>query len=260
MLFQFLCVINIFCELRAFKDIFPNLNDNIKEAASKKTGYIKYNNKTAGINLICAPYNGVGIDQKIGNTVLAIDPGYVVESITLIAVTPNSVSLLDIYNALGNIRDLKGRLYPSETRKQEVPLFEEATRIASERKTTPIPDPPPAENLPGGDTVFLRLKDVNFGNTFYRAEMSLFQYGLSYKLTNFRSLNYFILPVIKEGRFIAHMYIEPIQEGVLIYSIAGTDVNDFIASRIDIESAIAKRLNVIVSWASDGIQIRGKNY
>jgi len=84
--------------------------------------------------------------------------------------------------------------------------------------------------------------------------MSLIQYGLCYKLTNFKSLSYFFLPVIKEGSFIAQMYIEPIQEGVLIYSIAGMDVNDFVASRVDIDSAIAKRLNVFVSWVADGIR------
>jgi hypothetical protein len=52
------------------------------------------------------------------------------------------------------------------------------------------------------------------------------------------------------------MYFEPVQEGVLVYSIAGVDVSDFIASRIHIDSAIAKRLEVIISWAAGGITSR----
>jgi hypothetical protein len=59
--------------------------------------------------------------------------------------------------------------------------------------------------------------------------------------------------VIKEGNFTAQLYIEPIEEGILIYSIAGADISDFFASKIDMDSAIIKRLAVIVSWAADGI-------
>jgi hypothetical protein len=59
--------------------------------------------------------------------------------------------------------------------------------------------------------------------------------------------------VIREGRFIAQLYFEPIQEGILIYSIAGADIPEIFASRIDMNSAISKRLAVITSWAAEGI-------
>jgi hypothetical protein len=253
-LFQFLCVFNLFGELRTFREIFPNLNDDVKKTASGNSGYIKYSSRAEGINLICGHGNGAGIDQAIVNTILAIEPGYIVESITLLTAAPGSVTLLDIYNALGNIQDLKGRLYPSETKKQEVPLFEDAVRIVSEKKSTPVSDPPPAALLPRNEVIYLRLKDANFGNSYYRAEMNIIQYGLSYTMSNFRNLSYFLIPVIKEGKFRAQMYFEPIQEGILIYSIAGMEINEFFASKIHIHSAIAKRLNVIVFWAADGIR------
>jgi hypothetical protein len=176
-----------------------------------------------------------------------------VESISIIPAEPGKITLLDIYNALGNIRDLKGRLYNSYSKSQSVPLFEDATRIRSEKQNTPIPDPPPVNNVPLRDTVYIRLKDVNFGNSFYRADLLLVQNGLCYILTNFKSLNYLFIPVIKEGNFTAMLYLEPIKEGVLIYGIVGADISDFFASRIHINSAIAKRLEVITSWAVDGI-------
>jgi hypothetical protein len=84
--------------------------------------------------------------------------------------------------------------------------------------------------------------------------MSLVQNGLRYSLTNFRNISYLFVPVIKEDNFIAQLYFEPIQEGLLIYSIAGAEISDFVASKIDIDSAITKRLNVIISWAVDGIR------
>jgi hypothetical protein len=57
-----------------------------------------------------------------------------------------------------------------------------------------------------------------------------------------------------EEKFQANLYLEPLDEGMLIYSLAGTDVSDFIANRIDIPSAISKRLAVFIDWVSDGIK------
>jgi hypothetical protein len=243
---------NIFAQLRTFNDVFPNLNQDIKTTAFKESGYVKSSQRTNGFVIIGNGQNSK-MDPQIVNNVLRKNPGFLVESILVIRVNPD-VSLLDIYNALGNIGDLRGRVYNSATRKQSVVLFEEANRIVSDRQITEIPDPPPAKTLPNNETVFIKLKDINFGNTYYRAEMALIQNGLRYTLTNFRKMSYLFFPIIKEDKFIAQLYFEPIQEGVLIYGIAGADISDFIASKIDIDSAISKRLNVIISWGTDGIK------
>jgi hypothetical protein len=253
-LFIFLFFVNnIFAQFRAFDDVFPNLNQNIKNAAFSESGYVKSGKKANGFAIIGSEA-GSKLDSQIVNNVLKKNPGYLVESIMVIRGNPDSVSLLDVYNALGNIRDLRGRLYNSHTKNHPVPLFEEATRITSEKQTSAIPDPSPSRTLPKSENVYIRLKDVNFGNTYYRAEMSLVQNGLRYSLTNFRNISYLFVPVIKEDNFIAQLYFEPIQEGLLIYSIAGAEISDFVASKIDIDSAITKRLNVIISWAVDGIR------
>ncbi|MDR3020944.1 MAG: hypothetical protein LBU66_08620 [Treponema sp.] len=248
--FCFLLSVNTEAQTRSFDDIFPNISQDVRSASFQDLGYVKSSQKTSGF-VILGQRNSF-LDPSIINMVLNRNPGYLVESIMVIdALEP--VSLLDVYNALGNVRGLKGRLYDSATRNQEIPLFEDATRITSERQTTAIPDPAPARNLPKKETVYIRLRDVNFGNTFYRGEMELVQYGLRYTLSNFRNMTYLLVPVIREEKFIAQLYIEPIKEGVLIYSIAGTDISDFFASKIHINSAISKRLAVITSWVSDGI-------
>ncbi|GHT75751.1 hypothetical protein FACS1894124_7500 [Spirochaetia bacterium] len=160
--------------------------------------------------------------------------------------------MLAVYNGLGKVRNLKGRLYHSFTRDEYVPLFEEATRLESARKLSAIPDPPPARTLPASETVYLRLKDINFGNSYYRGDITLHQYGLLYSLSNFKKLTY-LIPVIKEGKFLARFYIEPLADGLMIYSISGADVSDFIASRVSMPSMIQKRLEVIIGWVIDGI-------
>ncbi|MCL2764394.1 MAG: hypothetical protein FWD40_03840 [Treponema sp.] len=249
----FTCITVSFSQLRSFNNIFPNITEEIHSAVFSETGYVRSSQRTSGF-FILGNERSCGLHSSIVNNVLRRNPGYFVESISIIRCNPGDVSLLNIYNALGNIRDLRGRLYDSATRGQHIPLFEEATRIESERQLSAIPDPPPAISLPRSEIVFIRLRDVNFGNTFYRGEMSLVQNGLQYTMSNFRNMSYLFVPVIREGRFIAQLYFEPIQEGVLVYSVAGADISDFFASRIHVDSAISKRLAVITSWAADGIR------
>jgi len=244
---------NIFAQSRTFNDVFPNLNQDIKNAAFSESGYIKSSQKTSGFVIMGNEKNSK-LDPQIVSNVLRKNPGYLVESILVIRVNPDSISLLDVYNALGNIRDLGGRMYNSFTKNKSVPLFEEATRITSEKNMSAIPDPAPSRTLPKAETVYIRLKDTNFGNTYYRGDVAFVQNGLRYTLSNFRNISYLFVPVMKEDKFIAQLYFEPIQEGILIYSIAGADISDFVASKIDMDSAISKRLKVIISWAADGIR------
>jgi hypothetical protein len=232
------------------------MNAETRNAVFSDSGYLRSSQRASGF--VIAGRN-TGLDAQIINNILSKNPGYLVESISIIPGNPGAVTLLEVYNALGNIRGLSGRLYNSYSKGQPVPLFEEATRITSERNTNSIPDPAAARTLPRSETVYIRLKDTNFGNTYYRGDMALVGLnGLRYTMTNFRNMSYLFVPVIREGKFTAQLYFETIQEGVLLYSIAGADISDFIANRIHIDSAIAKRLGVITSWASDGIIARSR--
>ena len=251
LIFHTLCAISLFAQLRSFDEIFSGINSSIRNEIFSDEGFFRTIEKNDGIDFYSSsPAADSGISPRIIDAVLSRYPPYIAESILII---PGSFTLLNVYNALCNVRDLKGRLYSSATRNQDVPLFEDATRIRSEKQLTAIPDPPPAGSLPQSETVFIRLRDVNFGNTYYRGDMSLIQNGLCYTLSNFRNMIYFLIPVIREGNFTAQLYFEPIKEGVLIYSIAGADVSDFVASRVHISSAIAKRIEVIINWAAEGI-------
>jgi hypothetical protein len=240
-------------ENRSFDEIFPEIAPAVRQAAFSNEGYSKPAGNISRSSLI-GGVSGNGIDTQIIDSIFAKKPGFLVESIMVI---PGAgYSLLNVYNALGNIRGLKGRLYLSATRNERVPLFEEVTRIESPKKNTPVADPPPASRIPPSETIYMRLKDANFGNSFYRGDIVLFQRGLRYSLTNNKNITYFFVTVMKEEKFTVEFYFEVITEGVLIYSIAGSDVSDFVSSRIDMPSAIGKRLAVIMSWAAEGIARR----
>jgi hypothetical protein len=214
---------------------------------------VGYSKSFRGITRSAIAAGQNSVDQQIIETLFSRQPGFVVESIRVIPGAAGEYTLLDAYNALGRTRSLAGRVYHSHTQNEYVPLFEEVTRIESARRNNAIADPTPAAVVPRSETVYLRLRDANFGTSFYRGDMSLSRNGLSYSLSNFKSLTYLLVPVIREERFTAQLYFEPITEGILIYGLAGADVSDFVSSRISMSSAISKRLDVIISWVTEGI-------
>jgi len=235
--------------VRSLDDLFPGLGEDVKTQVLGRDGYIRSLDKNESLALIPAPASGIDLVSAVMKT----NPSYLAEALMVVPYAERKLTRLDAYNVLGRISDLKGRLYHSQTRNAEIPLFEDATRLESAKKTNPVPDPQPAAELPPSDTVYIRLKDVNFGNSYYRGDMSAGTYGITYKLTNFKNLTYLFFTVMKEGKFSAILYMEPLAEGMLVYSVAGADTSDFIANRIDIPSAISKRLAVFTGWIGDGL-------
>ena len=236
---------------RSFNEIFPGIPSAVREAAFSSNGFYRSSEKVSSSVLVGSGQGA--IDPQIIEAVFLKQPRFLVESILVVPGRAGEYSLLDVYNALGKIRGLKGRLYHSATRNEDIPLFDDVTRIQSAQKNTPIADPPPASRVPSSETIYVRLKDVNFGNTFYRGDMALVRHGLRYSLSNNRNITYYFVPVIKEEKFIAQLYFEPITEGILIYALAGVDVSDFVSSKLDMASAIRKRLAVIIGWVAEGI-------
>ena len=239
---------------RSFNEIFPGIPSAVREAAFSGEGFYRSSEKALPSVLVGSGQSA--IDPQIIQSVFLKQPRFLVESILVVPGRAGEYSLLDVYNALGKIRGLKGRLYHSATRNEDIPLFDDVTRIQSAQKNTPITDPPSASKVPSSETIYVRLKDVNFGNTFYRGDMALVRNGLRYSLCNNKNITYYFVPVIKEEKFIAQLYFEPIKEGILIYALAGVDVSDFVSSKLDMASAIRKRLAVIIGWVAEGITVK----
>jgi hypothetical protein len=231
---------------RSINEIFPSLDAGTREQVFSPGGYFVSHGNDYQI------MNAPGLEPQTRSALAGIDPSVVVECLVVIPYTSGFMESVDIYNAIRHIRALKGRLYPSYTQ-GDVPLFEDATRIAGARRTSAVDDPPPRNVIPDSETIYIRLKDTNFGNSYYRAQIEKKSRGFTYDLSNNRDLTYIIFPVIKTGQFIAQFYFEPLAEGVLIYGLSGAEVSDFVASKVSMPSAIQKRLEVILSWAVDGV-------
>jgi hypothetical protein len=248
--FCLLCLLPFFANARSFDDIFPNLGAERKAEVFVEGGIIRSLKKNETLELSPTASSGIDLPARI----MQKNYAYLTESLLVVPYTGKTLGLLDAYNALGKVQKLKGRLYHSHTRDTDIPLFEEATRLEGAKRNGAISDPPDANSVPSSETVYLRLKDVNFGNSYYKADIASDRNGIVYSLTNFKSITYLLFPVMKEEKFSTLLYLEPLAEGMLVYSIAGADVSDFIASKIDIPSAISKRLAVFIDWITDGVR------
>lgn len=242
---------NAFGVTRSFTDIFPNINEVRKNQVFSPTGYSEFNLASAGLQLLPSSKSGISISIPV----LSRRPSFFVENLLICPYSKKYSGLITVYNALSNVQSLSGRVHRNEIPGKDDPVFKETTRIENARKNNPIPDPPPATQIPPAETIYMRLKDTNFGNSYYKAELTATKDELFYTLSNFKTIYAAIFPIIKEDKFIAQLYIEPLSEGILIYSIIGAEIPSLVMPKIDIVSEmIKKRSEVIIDWLIDGIK------
>ncbi len=227
---------------RSLSEVFPQFDEGQRAAVLSKDGLL-FSRKASSLHVTLPVAGFADVFPSDRET-------YLIEKVL---VAPGRASMLQVYNALQNIRGLQGRVYRSASRGAEVPLFEEVERVTSERNNTPLPDPPRASVVPRFETVYARLKDANFGNCYYRLDIKSTDKGLLCTLTNIKALKYLFVTVIKQERFIARIYLEPIKEGLLMYGATSADVGNFLSSLVHVPSAIQKRIAIIEQWALDGI-------
>jgi hypothetical protein len=232
--------------------LFPDTDETILQKA-RNGGYSRSIKAASSTEMAAAltikPAGAINIDWNRFKGA----PVNIIENLLLLK-NNKPVTKLDIYNALCKIRTLQGKEYFSSTRGRRTVLFEDASRVAGENNLKKQNDPPPAASIPSDETIFIMLKDVNFGNCYYRAEIKTHGGGILYSLTNFKNINYLFIPVIKTGNLIIQLYIESLDEGVLIYGLSCIAAANFADKQVDIPSAIQKRLDLIYEWIGSNIK------
>jgi hypothetical protein len=228
---------------RTFESLFEGTDEAVLEEA-RGAGYSQAVEDVSA--LAVKPLAEINMVKRA----LETEPSYLIESLSVIN---KAAAKLGIYNALLKVSTLKGRRYFSNTRNRETVLFEEASIIASESDNKRQSDPPNAAELPASRTVFIAVKDANFGNCYYKAEISTEGAGIRFVLSNFRAVNYLFIPVIKPEKLLIQLYLEPIGDSVVLYGLTGVDTADFAAKHVDVASAIGKRLDIIYKWIADNL-------
>jgi hypothetical protein len=237
-------------ESRSFYDVFPDLSENQKDAVFSLAGIKHSFEKDAPPTLVPAPNSGI----DILNGVMKKNPSHLVEALVVVPYTERELSMLDVYNALRRIEKLKDQTLLINGKDYSV--FSETTRLESVKSRKSIPDPPPANFIPYSETMYLRFKEVFLGNIYLRGDLSVSLYGITYSMTNFTDVRYLIFPIMKAEKFSTVIYLEPVKEGVLIYSISGLYIPGFIADRVNLTPSVNNRITVLLKWITDGLRTR----
>jgi len=237
-------------EIRSLNNVFPNLSRNQKIRARGNVG-LRYAFEKDGAPTLIPGLNS-GIDL-LGD-VMAKKPSHIIEALVIVPYRKRELDLLDIYNALGRVKNIKDHKITANGK--EVVIFSDTTRLVSAKERKPIPDPPPAETLPYSETMYIRFVDPYIGDFYLRGDISVSLYGLTYNITNFKDVSYYIFRVMKSERFSVIIYLEPIKEGVLIYSVAGLYLPNFIAKRVNLTPNMERRITVLLNWIIEGLRIQ----
>jgi len=235
-------------EIRSFDTIFPRFTQRQRIQAMSTTGLRHSFRKDESPVIFPNPSIGINLIDSIMN----INPSHLIEALVVVPYRERELDLLDIYNALARIEDIKNYSVPYNGNNFHV--FTESTRIVSNRNRRAVSDPVPAAMLPFSETMFLRLKEVNLGNLFLRGEISVSMYGITYSMTNFMDVRYFLIPIVGAERFITILYLEPVKEGVLIYCVSGFYIPGFIADKVNLTPNINRRIQIFINWITAGLR------
>jgi hypothetical protein len=235
-------------EIRSLSDIFPSFSRRQRTLAMSSDGLRRSFDRNESPSIISNQDFGIDL---VGN-VMKRNPSHLIEALVVVPYIKRELDLLDVYNALGRIENIKN--FHSTLNGRDYYVFSESTRIESPRNRRAVSDPLPTDTLPFFETMYLRLNEVDIGNVFLRGEISISMYGITYNMTNFTDIRYFLIPVMRAERFITTIYLEPIKEGILIYSMSGFYLPGFIADRINLTPNVNRRIEVFVKWITDGLR------
>jgi len=240
-------------EPRSFDDIFPDFSQTQKRIAMSDTG-LRYSFEKDGSPILTpSPDSGI----NLLSSVMAKKPSHVIEALVVVPYNKRELDMLDIYNALGRVKNIKDHTISINDR--TIVIFTETTRLISARNRKPIPDPPPTNTLPYEETMYLLFLDPYLGDLYLRGDVSVSLYGITYSMTNFRDISFSIFRVMRAERFSAIIYVEPIKEGILIYSVSGLYLPNFIAKRINLTPNMNRRITVLLDWIIEGLRIQEDN-
>jgi len=233
-------------EMRSLDEIFPRINRRI---ATNGTGY-RYSFEN-GESPSLVPLAESGID--LYSEVMKKNPSHLIEALVVVPYNQREFDMLDIYNALGRIENIKDQTLPTRSGGVTT-IFKETTRLVSAQNRRPVPDPEPSSTLPFSDTIYLRFTDSFIGSLFIRGDMTLNYHGITYNMTNFRDINFSVFRVMKAEQVSIIIYLEPVKEGVLIYSVSGLNLPGFIVRRMNLTPNINARIRVLIDWITEGLR------
>ena len=234
--------------MRSLDNIFPDLSRTQRAIVMGGRGARYSFEKGGSPTLIPNPDSGI----NLLDSVMAKKPSHIIEALIIVPYNRRELDFLDIYNALRKINNIQN--HTLSIRGKDVKVFMDTTRIESAQRRRPVPDPQRADTLPLSETMYLRFIDQYLGDLYLRGNISVGLYGITYSLSNFRDVSYSIFRIMKAESFSAILYLEPVKEGILVYSMSGINIPNFIAHRVRLTPNMNNRITVLVEWITEGLR------
>jgi len=242
-----------FAGIRSFDEIYPKMSRRLRrDVMSDEGGLRNAFEKDESPRLLPDPDSGIDLYGKV----MKRKPSHIIESLVLVPYTERELDLLDIYNALGRIKEIQDQEVMFNDR--NINSFLETTRLNNPKNRRAIPDPPPRDTLPYSEVLYVRFVDRYIGDLYIKGEITFSLYGVTYDMTNFRDVTFSLFSIMKAERFSAIIYLEPIKEGVLIYSMSGIYLPGFIVSRVNLTPNMNRHIMVLLSWILEGLERESK--
>ena len=234
---------------RPFDEVFPGLSPARKYEIMNDYGLRYAFTKDESPNLIPAADSGINLLDQV----MQRKPSHIIEALIVVPYQKRELDMLDIYNALGRIRNIKDQTLPTRGGGR-ASIFLDTTRIESARNRNPVPDPAQAHILPYSETMYLCLTEAFMGDLYVRGDITIGQRGITYSITNFSDIRFSLFRIMKAERFLSVIYLEPIKEGVLVYSLSGIYLPGFIADKLNLTYSMNIRISALINWIADGLR------
>jgi hypothetical protein len=236
------------------QDIFPELSPEIISAVKSNSGYYNAmegteNNGNYQFKIIPSSKREIHFNEIIAEK----NPDAIIEMLIFLPHKDNKTTVTAIYNAIINVRDLQGREYFSDRRKKMIPLFEYVTKIDNMKNKEELIDPPYIKIYPEHEDIYIKTKDPNFGKCYYHIAIDTNSNSISCVLNNADSVDILFIPILKTENLEIRFYVEPLDDGIIMYAVTGVQIGKIIAKHINVSSMFEKRFNVIKGWLIDGI-------
>ena len=240
--------------IRSFDDVFKGLSPSQKRTVTSDHGLRNSYDRNGSPSFIPAS----NAEVNLQTSVMRKNPSHIIEALIIIPYEKRQLDILDIYNALGRIEHLKNQLLYLRNG-EPFNVFKDTTRIVSASNRKAIPDPQPAGILPYSETMYLRFTDNYIGSIFLKGDITQSLYGITYNMTNFRDINFSIFRIMQAERVSINLYLEPVKEGILIYSMSGIYLPDFIMDKLNLTVNINNRITVLLRWITEGLREQETN-
>ena len=194
--------------------------------------------------------------QFVNGAMAALGPGVAVETLYLYKKPVYSPGLsgswsdtqrINLFNQALAMSTLTGIQYYSASRKAMRTFYESSKVIDGPETKNQLPDPvfaQPPESL----TLYVRQKDLTFGDNIYRYDFKIVRDAFFFTQENMTALNYGIIPAVGKNKLRSVMAVIDCGDSLLIYAVSMAKTASVPGMGDRIGNSFGNRAEAVLKW------------